>query len=1460
MQIANDICSLDYLIGTLSTAYKGVITSLVAKDFCMTEAGDTIVLKGRILSLPAGNYEASLIRSGIQLSHTGLEQGYLEIRAERARVMQAKDLQIDILQEGRHIGTFLLKKEYSGGPYVSAVELSDEIKGMDFRLLTAPLRDKIGLLQKAEEIITKIHSPKKDWAAFSELVHGFLYDTFWSVRKAFYQAFSILVRFSVRAAERADLAVTSKPVANVLDCIELPLEREEDVSQLRSAIGIWLNELAGSTIDLSLQLRQAAPLLRSVHERFPAADIGPVLAVLLGSLRKKLSALPALSPAVLDALRDRMAPDEYGLLARYGAGGKRDMSEKLAYAGLGREQGAYQEALDFLVGLDPDAIDDGKMIDAFFDAAARHMSADTATAFSPALSEMVSLLPSLSRRALDTVTANAPAVMEKLISIGRGDVCASLLAEVDRAGPPVAEEIGMNSRVAAVIFRSNNDGLISRYRDMLSRIIIPTAKVREISTETWAEIVNPLHLERLIKFLDILQLDGEHVRSVLVRVIANLFVSGVFIPDDRLFQRRISAYLNSGAMSGDFLLNFLLLGRLPAYYNEVGAVSRIRDFSTEIDSWGDDPVLYFLRKQVHVNASNYNVRLIEKVLTAWVRNDPGLLRDAVPRDVCDNVQPELFERYSTVIRPLMESLGALDSGGLHIERLLDVPEGEFQRRLGDGDGQLEEIPAKIVLLCRLYQEIVKKYSLVSRNFDRKDICAALEERLGRIREHSQTVRSPEKTVARESLYFKRHIAFGIPSVLGTYHEPKFDALAELMRSDAGISVLLEEIISGIGARGPDFSPDEAGAWLHALAAASEVLKLHGLGNRQVEELVAISAEGRLFLSQAVDLLRIWQKELAWTVEFINHTFHRPLADILKQFPKDDLPESLLNLDPSGPDFTNKAADIIIRDIINSVPGLVESDRIIEHLLTAFRTRVERGVDDELHSDKPVEDKLYFELDRLTDQDAMRLAPMLGNKAKNLVYLANKGFRVPAGVVFSSQLTGRFRTAPGSAEFIPALKQAVGSLEDRTGTAFGDAANPLFLSVRSGSYVSMPGILSTVLYCGMNRKTLQGFIRMTGDPRLAWDSYRRFIEQYAAVVMGLDVAIFDTIIGEAVKSFGLMDREGLDANHLEKVVERYLAELAARGRSIPDDVYEQLQQAVQAIYASWYNDRASQFRRATKTSEHWGTAVTLMQMVYGNKAGSGASVFFTRNPFTYAEEIYGETRERATGDELVYGKQLNRPLSKDQAHDGRQSLEEQDPELFRLHRELSREIERAMGCLPQEVEVTYIGEGDGLRSISVLQSRRMEFSEGSRANFDEICRMESRIIGRGIGASGGAQSGAASFARSADHALQAHRRTGMPVILLRTTASTDDVSLMPVINGIITSSGGATSHAAVLARKFGINAVVACIDMTIGTDEQGEAFARIGETLVKEGSAISIDGATGLVFSGICLDMSKAERF
>jgi len=259
----------------------------------------------------------------------------------------------------------------------------------------------------------------------------------------------------------------------------------------------------------------------------------------------------------------------------------------------------------------------------------------------------------------------------------------------------------------------------------------------------------------------------------------------------------------------------------------------------------------------------------------------------------------------------------------------------------------------------------------------------------------------------------------------------------------------------------------------------------------------------------------------------------------------------------------------------------------------------------------------------------------------------------------------------------------------------------------------------------------------------------------------------------------------------------------------------------------------------------------MQMIYGNDTGSGASVFFTRKPFSHLKGIYGETRERATGSELVYGRSLNQPITRQQAFGGQKSLEETDPELFRMHEKLAFRIELAMRGLPQEVEVTYTKQPDGQRAIYVLQTRRMEFHRGFVRRFDDICRMESRVIGRGAGVFGGALSGVATFSVDPFRIREIKKEKNLPVILLRKEASTDDVLLMPEADGIITSAGGATSHAAILAQKFNVTAVVGCSDMKILEEVKGRPTAVIGKFRVEEGSSVSIDGSTGIVYSGLC---------
>ena len=360
--------------------------------------------------------------------------------------------------------------------------------------------------------------------------------------------------------------------------------------------------------------------------------------------------------------------------------------------------------------------------------------------------------------------------------------------------------------------------------------------------------------------------------------------------------------------------------------------------------------------------------------------------------------------------------------------------------------------------------------------------------------------------------------------------------------------------------------------------------------------------------------------------------------------------------------------------------------------------------------------------------------------------------------------------------------------------------------------------------------------------------------------GLDIGIFEELSDGFVRSLGLAGREELDAERMKGLVGLYLNELKLRGRGIPDDVYGQLQEAVKAVYGSWYGGKAVQFRKAMDISGQWGTSVTLMQMIYGNDRGAGASVFFTRKPFSYEKGVYGETRERSTGDDLVYGRYANRPLAREQALGSQKSLEETDPELFLLHEELAQEIEKAMGGLPQEVEATYITNPDGSRTIYVLQTRRMEFHRGFTRRFHDICSAQLDIIGRGIGVHGGAISGIATLSSSAERIRQLRSTSDLPVILLRTMTSTDDVSLMPEIDGLVTSVGGATSHAAILAQKFDLSAVVGCSALHIGSDAGGEAYARIGEHEVRDGSYISVDGSTGLVYSGLCMVTVETETY
>ena len=1449
-----EICRLDYLVGTFATAYKGLITSLVMKDFCMSEVQDNTVIEGTILAMPDGTYEAYLMRDGSELSRTFLRKGYMELTADTTLIRSIGRLQIDIIQKGKHIGTFLLKRESPDDFFATAFEISEEIRNLDLARLTAGVRDKPGLLSEAENIVASMLSSKRDWAALSEKINSFSKELFWENRETYYHCFDIFTILLLKAWPHIDEQGSSKLTANFISLLELPLEREEDLNKLRSAIEAWQQHLVGSSIDLSYSLNAAKRLIRTIRERTPFADLSVMLICVVASLKKRISGAPALGTTALDDLKGLIASDAFNGLARYGEHYRVELIKALSLAESIIALGKLTDAEELILGFDGNLFDDAAMIDAFFDPIITAINSTTSENAVSVILAGISMFTMLSSDAVRNVARGTARIIEKLSMQGNIGPCKTLVDYIGSEKHIFRDDVLLNPKVALAIISTRDESLVMLYTDLASRIMVPIPRITTFSQDTWAEVVDPIHYARLVKFFAILGLNNEMFSPIIVHLICNLFVTGVFISDDKLFQRDVSAYLNSGAMRNHFFLNFILLQTLPVYYNEVAATGKLRDYSTEIDSWGNDPLLYFLRKQVHVNASNNNIFLMEDIIRAWSSMNAENLKGSVPDEVFEKVDPVLLDSYSAGIRPLLKSIGAYDGELINFGKILEVGEDEISQQI-DALPLSEEIRSKVRLVCMIYRELKKKYSLIDSNSFDKDPYSFLFDLVDKVKKSKEVIESPIKTEAAESLYYKRHIAFGIPSVMGSYHEPKFDALTELYRSEESIRVLLEGIIAEIQFKRKDFSQNNLKKWLRCLEALRDLFVLHDQENFQVDEILTILNTNELRLSQVKDLLKIWQKELISMVESCYSMFHNALLRVLMAFSIEELPERLRNLADGNGDLIDKATNIVLRDIIGSITGLIELDRLLFSIINAVKDRIEAGSDETISlANATVLSKEYYLLQELSDGEVMPLSPFLGSKAKNLFYLSNHGLPVPPGAVFSSAYTDNCEAYTKSEKFHHSLRNAVRYIEQSSGKALGDLENPLFLSVRSGSYISMPGILSSILYCGMNAKTLSGFIEKTGKPLLGWDSYRRFIEHFSTVVFSIKPEVFQRL-RDAVT---VAKPYHPDARETEEIAQSYLRYLASNKLEIPSDVYMQLAMAVNAIYLSWKKDRAVQFRRALGVSDHWGTSVMVVEMISGNTLGSGASVFFTRMPSSLEKGIYGEIREEATGDDLVSGRMLNRPLSKIQTGSDQLSLEETDTDLFTKHGEIAERIEKAMRGLPQEVEATYLQDINGKRSIYILQTKRMELRHGLVTSFDDICKMEPKIIGRGIGVFGGALSGIATFCSSVEELRKLGEKSTRPIILLRKAASTDDVALMSLISGIITSAGGPTSHASILAQKFNLTAVVGCLDLQIS--ETKPSHALMNDHLIREGTELSIDGTTGLVYLGSCLSTVQTHRY
>ena len=488
--------------------------------------------------------------------------------------------------------------------------------------------------------------------------------------------------------------------------------------------------------------------------------------------------------------------------------------------------------------------------------------------------------------------------------------------------------------------------------------------------------------------------------------------------------------------------------------------------------------------------------------------------------------------------------------------------------------------------------------------------------------------------------------------------------------------------------------------------------------------------------------------------------------------------------------------------------------------------------------------------------------LLGGKGANLAEMTNLGLPVPQGFTVTTEACTRYYDDGRKIadEIQKEIEENLVKLEAKTGKKFGDANNPLLVSVRSGARASMPGMMDTILNLGLNDQVVEGLAKLTNNPRFAYDSYRRFIQMFSDVVMGLEKSRFERIIDDMKEKKGVkMDTE-LDVNDLKEMVvkfkEFYKEEL---GKDFPQQPKEQLMEAVKAVFRSWDNPRAQVYRRMNDIPYSWGTAVNVQSMVFGNMGDtSGTGVAFTRNPSTGEKKLYGEYLMNAQGEDVVAGIRTPMPISE---------LANQNPAIYEQFVNIANTLENHYNDMQDmeftiengklymlqtrngkrtakaalKIAVDLVNEGKITEQEALMKIEPKQLDSLLHPGFDPAALKKAEVIGKGLPASPGAACGKVVFTAERASELAGE---GNKVVLVRLETSPEDIEGMAASEGILTARGGMTSHAAVVARGMGTCCVAGCSDLKVNEEEK---YFELGGKKYHEGDYISLDGSTGNIY-------------
>lgn len=987
----------------------------------------------------------------------------------------------------------------------------------------------------------------------------------------------------------------------------------------------------------------------------------------------------------------------------------------------------------------------------------------------------------------------------------------------------------------------------------------------------WQIKINSNHVKNIRAWLELIEYDPSSMGELLAALIVNLKLGGIFISDTDLFQRDVTKLLNS-PISTVYREMKQLARIFPVYFRDIGAEGKLREISTAIDelSQRKDRLIHFLRKQTHTESNNTHIDLTASIIEYWHSGNKESLESLVPEDVYRwlGKDPEWLTHVQDIMVELCHKTGkqALE--------LLQFETEEIEGALSEITKGNQRDRKRVLYLFQLYTLLTEKYSLESEDFIQMlrsnpafteesinlmeenlkagNLAQAVDELYGFMNQLKEIILDPKQSEAMENIYYKRHIAAGIPSMYGQYIEPKFEALGMMYRLEKTASKLMVKLVDTINT---EYITARTFRNIYGvLELFRQGLEIDGIYNQGLNshlDMLKYSLTSPSFsIDQYINIFQFMASDIKQIIsEYFFDVYENSLKNIIPKIHEEKM-EAMEKLERQQ--FFHMESEKFLRDNLASAFLVQDLDNFIANLLGNLRNMLDTYPPELIENMMTYDPDLSFNL--LDSRSETVDNPVfLGAKAFFLKKLINYDFPVPPGFVLTTEVfrhTDILRTHPAlNMEFVRLIKKHVNEIERISGKGYGDPDNPLFFSVRSGSSISMPGAMKTFLNVGMNDEIAESLAKKEGYGWMAWDSYRRFLQSWG-MAHDINRDLFDKIMTGHKSRWGVELKIQFTPDQMRAMAYDYKDLLKEHNVSIEEDPIKQLRQAIVSVLDSWSSKSAIYYRNHMQIADEWGTAILVQQMAMGNLSNkSGTGVLFTSSPFNSKAGInlYGDFTLCSQGEDVVAGLVNTLPISESQRKkyytDANISLESAFPEIYGKLLEYATQLIQQHGFVHQEIEFTF--ESDKAEDLYILQTRNQKFKKQTTLETFALPHHEMKLVGRGMGVSSGILSGKLAFDLK-DLIESKKTSPNESTILVRPDTVPDDIPLIFNCDGLVTGKGGTTSHAAVAAAGLGKVCIVNCKGMTV--DDEAK-ICTINGHVFKSGDNISIDGDTGSIYEG-----------